>query len=78
MTRATYTLSKPQDMYCNDWSADPKDSSWWMPVAFLTSVSGRAHAGFICLKPLRLGRTWSHANPRGPLGRPSCGALRLL
>jgi hypothetical protein len=31
-------------MYCNDWSEDPGDSSWWIPVALTTSV-GRAGAG---------------------------------
>lgn len=25
-------------MYCNDWSDDAQDSSWWLPVAFVTAV----------------------------------------
>ncbi|GBG00434.1 hypothetical protein Rsub_13090, partial [Raphidocelis subcapitata] len=32
-------LPYSQDMYCNDWSADPKDSSWWIPVAYTTNDS---------------------------------------
>jgi hypothetical protein len=34
------TRSHPfQEMYCNDWSDDVTDSSWWIPVAYKSSVS---------------------------------------
>lgn len=31
-------LPFPPDMYCNDWSEDPQDSSWWIPVALQIAV----------------------------------------
>jgi hypothetical protein len=28
------------DMYCNNWTDDEADSSWWIPVALRVAVSG--------------------------------------
>jgi hypothetical protein len=40
----TYMVGLPftPDMYCNDWTDDEADSSWWIPVALRVAVSGAA------------------------------------
>jgi hypothetical protein len=43
------------EMYCNDWTDDEADSSWWIPVALRVAVSGSSlllhvtcHVTFAC------------------------------
>lgn len=40
-SRRSFEVGTPYtpDMYCNDWSDDAADSSWWMPVAYRSSDS---------------------------------------
>ncbi|KAF8056455.1 aminopeptidase M1-D [Scenedesmus sp. PABB004] len=65
----TYMVGLPfePDMYCNDWSEDPADSAWWIPIALRVAgsreVAWHAFSNCSAAVPLRVPRNgWVLAN----------------
>lgn len=55
------------EMYCNDWTEDAQDSSWWIPMALRTLVGWQGLlawlvAGFICISELQQQCVFSQAS----------------